>query len=199
MNYQKLELNFKTYYDYFKKEQKEQVFAKINKTYIKVNAIYEKNTPFFPIRVSKDKVEYVSKHDIFKSIKEEENGVISITPEMSMEDRFEARRKNRNKYQREYQREYVKKKQIIERQLGSVTLPLPNPKQISVHPIAWFRERIGYIVYRDKSTCKCDDCVRLLEQGWAIMDENDCLRLYNEQIKYKIRFDDRLDNQAISQ
>ena len=199
MNYVKQEFSFKTHYTYYKIQEKEQLFAKIKENYIKVNPIYDKNTPFFPIRVAKDKIEYVSKYTIFSSVKTIKKGVIELTQLMTIEERLEARKKNRNEYQREYQREYLRKKRTRQIEIDSVTTPLPNPKQIPVHPLTWFNERIGFIVYRDKPTCKCDDCVRLLEQGWLIMDENDCLRLYNEQIKYGVRFEDGLENQTLTQ
>lgn len=194
MNYIKQTFNFATHYEYFILPEKEQLFAKVKNAYIKVNPIYDKKTPFFPIRTSKSNVEYVSKYNIFSSVKTQKNKVIEITPEMTIQEKEEAKRLNRNSYQREYQKEYLRKKRTEQIKVESVTTPLPNPKNLPIQPLTWFKENIGYIVYRDKPTCKCDDCVRLLVQGWVISDDNDALRLYNEQIKYGVRFETRIEN-----
>lgn len=38
-------------------------------------------------------------------------------------------------------------------------------------PLNWYIERIGKIVYRNKTTCKCLTCKRVYENGIIISDE----------------------------
>lgn len=37
--------------------------------------------------------------------------------------------------------------------------------------LQWFLDRIGKTVYRDKSTCTCESCQKVLKEGLIIRDE----------------------------
>ena len=94
--------NFPTFYEYYVLPEKEQLFAKVNNSFLKVNLIYDKQIPYFPIRTSKGNVEYISKYNLFKIPKIEVKDAIKITAEMSIEERNKAKRFNKNAYHREY-------------------------------------------------------------------------------------------------
>ena len=39
------------------------------------------------------------------------------------------------------------------------------------HELDWFKQRIGKRVFRTESSCKCDICNKVYENGLIVMDE----------------------------
>ncbi len=55
-------------------------------------------------------------------------------------------------------------------------------KQEMLNAIAreqWFIDRIGKIVFRNKTTCKCETCKNVYEQGLIIHDKTHATYLYD--------------------
>ena len=175
-----------TKYDYYVDYDIRYLYADRNGTLIKINAMYDQGRiPFFPIRLSDDTIEYVLSSVLFKKPKTDKKRIVA--PKDSTEA-SEIRRDKRNAYMREYMTDYNKKYRSEMLKHDMNTHILENKQNLDILPVQWFTDRIFKKVYRDKSPCKCDDCERNLIFGWEIMDEQDAIRLYNEQIKYKLGF-----------
>lgn len=175
-----------TKYDYYVDYDIRYLYADRNGTLIKINAMYDQGRiPFFPIRLSDDTIEYVLSSVLFKKPKADKKRIVA--PKDSTEA-SEIRRDKRNAYMREYMTDYNKKYRSEMLKHDMNTHILENKQNLDILPVQWFTDRIFKKVYRDKSPCKCDDCERNLIFGWEIMDEQDAIRLYNEQIKYKVGF-----------
>lgn len=175
-----------TKYDYYVDIEARQFFADHKGALIKVNPMYDAHrVAFYPIRLHDNSIEHILASVLFKKPKIEKKRIVA--PKDSTEA-TEIRREKRNAYMREYMADYKKKYNTEMMKHNTQTHMLENKQNLEILPIQWFMDRVFKRVYRDKSPCKCDDCERNLIFGWEIMDEQDAIRLYNEQIKYKVRF-----------
>lgn len=53
-----------------------------------------------------------------------------------------------------------------------------------MHPLSWFKNRIGQRVYRDDSGCGCLHCKDIVENGLVICDERDAENMYDMQNEF---------------
>lgn len=58
-------------------------------------------------------------------------------------------------------------------------------------PLNWFKERIGKRVYRTKSTCTCEICKNVFENGLIISDELHAHYLYDCQNELRLVYEDK--------
>lgn len=192
MNYEPKTFDFETLYDYLIDYKLKILVAKRGDAYLKVNPISDSSrTRFYPIRRKNGKVEYILLAEIFKkrkSVKKAEKTPSDDIMVQSQEELANIRKEKRNMYMKEYMAGYLKKYRAEMMKSEMTTHPLENKKGLDILPMDWFLQRIWKRVYRDKSPCNCEDCVRFLNIGWVIEDEQDAIRLYNEQIKYKVGF-----------
>lgn len=63
-------------------------------------------------------------------------------------------------------------------------MDLPEPDDRTMHDLKWFMERIGERIYRDKTSCDCDECKQILNEGLVIMDGQHANYLYTCQNDY---------------
>lgn len=185
MNYEPKTFDFETIYDYFIDYKLKILVAKRGDAYIKVNSISDSSrTRFYPIRQKDGVIKYILVSEIFKRPKTWKKP-IQMT---QATDEDTIRKEKRNAYMKEYMGTYLKKYRTEMLKSEMTTHPLENKQGLEILPMEWFIGRIWKKVYRDKSPCGCDDCTRHLNFGWVIEDEQDAIRLYNEQIKYKVGF-----------
>lgn len=192
MNYEPKTFDFETMHNYFINYEEKRLYVLKDNMYIKVNMMYDSNrSTFFPIRRKNGEVEYILSSEIFKkrkSVKKAEKIASENVVVQSQEESANIRKEKRNQYMRDYMAGYLKKYRSEMMKSEMTTHPLENKKGLDILPMDWFMQRIWKRVYRDKSPCNCDDCERNLIFGWEIMDEQDAIRLYNEQIKYNVGF-----------
>jgi hypothetical protein len=192
MNYEPKTFDFETMHNYFINYEEKRLYVLKDTMYIKVNMMYDSSrSTFYPIRRKNGEVEYILSSEIFKkrkSIKKAEKTSSEDVVVQTQEESANIRKEKRNQYMREYMAGYLKKYRSEMMKSEMTTHPLENKKGLEILPMDWFLQRIWKRVYRDKSPCNCDDCVRFLNLGWVIEDEQDAIRLYNEQIKYKVGF-----------
>jgi len=48
----------------------------------------------------------------------------------------------------------------------------------------WFIDRIGKIVYRNKTSCRCETCDKVYKNGLIISDENHAIYLHDNECCY---------------
>ncbi len=51
--------------------------------------------------------------------------------------------------------------------------------------LTWFKERIGKRVFRTRSHCNCEFCNNVTERGMILLDEEDAIAHYNNELKFE--------------
>lgn len=60
-------------------------------------------------------------------------------------------------------------------------IAVPHETLIEKHPVEWFIERIGQIVFRQDNGCGCDTCKKVGKSGIEIKSQNHAQYLYDVQ------------------
>ena len=65
-----------------------------------------------------------------------------------------------------------------------------------MNDLAWFIERIGKKVYRDRNICSCDYCQDIKVNGITIKDLNHAQYLLDIQNQFKIEYYEKNENKT---